>query len=76
MNLQALAQLVPPLHGCTLCAHSMEREGVRHCYAPAVREVFGVQPVNVIRASCWPPTRAAPPGVDFKSRAAGEHGEE
>ena len=35
MNLQALAQLVPPLHGCTLCAHSMEREGVRHCYAPA-----------------------------------------
>ena len=43
MNLQALAQLVPPLHGCTLCAHSMERDGVR--------EVFGVQPVNVIRAS-------------------------
>ena len=43
MNLQALAQLVPPLHGCTLCAHSMERDGVRHCYAPAVREVFGVQ---------------------------------
>ena len=51
MNMQALAQLVPPLHGCTLCAHSMERDGVRHCYAPAVREVFGVQPVNVIRAS-------------------------
>ena len=59
MNLQALAQLVPPLHGCTLCMHSMERDGVRHCYAPAVRDVFGVQPVNVIRSS----TEACGPGA-------------
>lgn len=33
-------------------------------------------PMNTSRTSCWPPTRAAPSGVDFKSRAAGEHGDE
>jgi len=57
MNLQALEKLVPPLHGCTLCMHSMEKDGSLHCYAPAVREVFGVQPVRVIRAcgeACGP----------------------
>ena len=51
MNLQALELLVPPLHGCRLCVHSQDRDGQLHCYAPAVREVFGVRPVNVIRAS-------------------------
>ena len=66
MNLQALAQLVPPLHGCTLCMHSMNRDGVRHCYAPAVRDVFGVQPVNVIRSS----TEACGPGASHMHMSA------
>ena len=57
MNVQALAQLVPPLRGCALCVHGMDHDGVRHCYAPAVRLVFGVQPVAVVRsctAGCGP----------------------
>lgn len=57
MNLQALAQLVPPLRGCALCTHGVERDGVRVCQAPAVRMVFGVQPVSVVRAraeACGP----------------------
>ena len=33
-------------------------------------------PLTTGRTSRWPPARAAPPGVDFKSRAAGEHGDE
>lgn len=49
MNVQALAQLVPPLRGCALCIHGVERDGVRHCHAPAVRQVFGVLPVDTAR---------------------------
>ena len=33
-------------------------------------------PSNTGRTSYWPPPRTAPPGLDFKSRAAGEHGDE
>ena len=33
-------------------------------------------PSTTSRATCWPPPRTAPPGLDFKSRAAGEHGDE
>ena len=29
-------------------------------------------PSTTNRATCWPPPRTAPPGLDFKSRAAGE----
>lgn len=57
MNVQALAQLVPPLRGCALCVHGMDRDGVRHCYAPAVRQVFGMQPVATARScveACGP----------------------
>lgn len=57
MNVQALAQLVPPLRGCALCVHGMDRDDVRHCYAPAVRQVFGVQPVATARScveACGP----------------------
>lgn len=57
MNLQALALLVPPLRGCALCSHGVDRNGVRHCNAPAVREVFGTQPVATARScveACGP----------------------
>ena len=33
-------------------------------------------PTNPGRTTSWPPPRTAPPGLDFKSRAAGEHGDE
>lgn len=49
MTRAELEALVPPLRGCALCAHSMERDGTLHCYAPAVRIVFGVQPVAMVR---------------------------
>lgn len=66
MNLQALANLVPPLRGCALCLHSLERDGTLHCVCPAVRVVAGVQPVRLVRQ----PGEACGPGADHLDMAA------
>ncbi|GKS83243.1 hypothetical protein AVMA1855_03845 [Acidovorax sp. SUPP1855] len=57
MNAQALAALVPPLRGCALCMHSTRIGEALHCNCPAVRKVFGLQPVHVVRqtvGACGP----------------------
>lgn len=57
MTCTELEALVPPLRGCALCAHSRLRNGALLCHAPAVREVFGVRPVAVVRGlpeACGP----------------------
>lgn len=46
-----LEATVPPLRGCALCVYSGPLQGELHCYCPAVREVHGLKPVRVVRAS-------------------------
>ena len=58
-TLEALEKLVPPLRGCALCMHSRPLDGQLHCACPAVREVHGLQPVRVVRAT----TEACGPGA-------------
>jgi hypothetical protein len=57
MTRRELEQLVPPLHGCTLCMYSDPSKAELLCACPAVRDVHGLQPVRVVRAlsgSCGP----------------------
>lgn len=64
--LQTLEQLVPPLHGCTLCMFSKPIGGQLHCDCPAVRTVHGLQPVRVVRAA----VDACGPGATHMDMAA------
>ncbi|TQF08475.1 hypothetical protein FJV41_49705 [Myxococcus llanfairpwllgwyngyllgogerychwyrndrobwllllantysiliogogogochensis] len=45
------AAKVPPLRACALCMHRRPVAGALHCGAPAVRNVFGLQPVSAMRAT-------------------------
>lgn len=57
ISIKELEQLVPPLHGCTLCDHRANLEGTLHCNCPAVRNVHGLKPVRLVRAmgeACGP----------------------
>lgn len=66
MNMQALAELVPPLRACVLCRHSIERNNDLHCDCPSVRVVSGVQPVRLVRE----PGEACGPGANHLDMAA------
>lgn len=60
-----LEQLVPPLHGCTLCDHRADMGGTLHCDCPAVRQVHGLLPVRVVRSM----TEACGPGATYMDMA-------
>lgn len=63
---QALEAIVPPLRGCALCMYSAPLQGVLHCYCPAVREIHGLRPVHVVRAS----SEACGPGAAYMDMTA------